>query len=82
MCKNLDILKPGFPSEPFPSSIKVNILVQDFVDIDWTSNTMTLFIQLWTYWNDSRLAVSTDNAKYINKLPNNEFFEFIFENLQ
>ena len=36
----------------------MKIDIHDIVDLDWTENTITLFIQLWTFWDDPRLTIA------------------------
>ena len=39
--------------------------VLDFVDYDWNLNTITIFIQLWTLWNDTRITISNYDEEYV-----------------
>ena len=48
---------PDRPALPWPAKIQVYFNILDIVDIDWNSNTLTQFIQLWSLWNDSRIFV-------------------------
>ena len=55
--KTIDKYNPDRPALPWPAKIQVYFNILDIVDIDWNSNTLTQFIQLWSLWNDSRIFV-------------------------
>ena len=67
VCRLIDNYEIDEPSTPFPITIELDINILDIVDLDWTANTITLFIQLWTFWKDSRLTINdyidTDETK-------------------
>ena len=37
--------------------VKPILRVLDFVNLDWDENTVTIFLQLKAYWNETRLKV-------------------------
>ena len=45
-------------SKPWPTNVKILIDILEIVDFDWNHNTLTIFVQLWTMWNDTRLSLS------------------------
>ena len=67
-CRNESIRQPFCVSENylknFPSGdengIDVLTIIRVFsvVELDWTENTLTLFLQLLSKWNDTRITVS------------------------
>ena len=67
-CRNESIRQPFCVSENylknFPSGdengIDVLTIIRVFsvVELDWTENTITLFLQLLSKWNDTRITVS------------------------
>ena len=64
VCKLVKTYKTSYPPEPYPFILNVNINILDIVELDWTTKTMTLFIELWTWWKDPRITI-TDN--YVEK---------------
>ena len=58
-CVSENYLK-NFPSgnENGTSVVRTVIRVFSIVQLDWTENTLTLFLQLSSRWNDTRISVS------------------------
>ena len=61
VCKLVKTYTKSYPPEPYPFILNVNINILDIVELDWTEHTMTLFIELWTWWKDPRITI-TDNS--------------------
>ena len=64
VCTLSNIYDPALPSEPWPIFVKVYINILDIVDIDWTSSTVTQIIQLWSFWNDTRISLTKIRKGY------------------
>ena len=65
ICKLVETYEMSLaPGPPFVIDLHISIL--DIVDLDWTAKTMTLFIELWTFWNDPRVTI-TDYSEEIDK---------------
>ena len=47
-----------YPPQPLPATLQVDIVILDIVDLDWTTNTVSSFIQLWAFWKDPRITIS------------------------
>ena len=58
ICKNVNNYHPSMASKPWPTNVKILIDILEIVDFDWNHNTLTIFVQLWTMWNDTRLSLS------------------------
>ena len=58
VCKLIDNYDMDYPPPPLPAAIEVNIIILDIVDLDWTAKTISLFIELWTFWKDPRITIS------------------------
>ena len=58
VCKLFENYDMDYPPPPLPATIDVNIIILDIVDLDWTANTISIFIQLWTFWKDPRITIS------------------------
>ena len=63
VCKLVETYKKSFPPEPYPLIINVKINIKDIVDFDWTAKTMTLFLELWSWWKDPRITITGDSEK-------------------
>ena len=61
VCKLVKTYKTSYPPEPYPFILNVNIKILDIVDLDWTTKTMTLFIELWTFWKDPRITITVNS---------------------
>ena len=61
ICKLVANYEMSIPPPP-PFVIDLHISILDIVDLDWTAKTMTLFIELWTFWKDPRVTI-TDYSK-------------------
>ena len=48
------------PPEPSGGGhvIDLHMSILDIVDLDWTAKTMTLFIELWSFWKDPRVTIT------------------------
>ena len=58
VCKLIETYEMDYPPQPLPSTLEVDIVIIDIVDLDWTSNTVSSFIQLWAFWKDPRITIS------------------------
>ena len=58
VCKKVENYEMDEPPQPHPNAIDLEINILDIVDLDWTANTITLFIQLWTFWKDPRVTIT------------------------
>ena len=58
VCKLIENYEIDYPPQPLPIIIDLNINILDIIDLDWTTNTITLFIQLWTFWKDPRITIT------------------------
>ena len=58
ICKLVETYDMSYAPQPTPCAVDVNIKILDIVDLDWTAKTMTLFIELWTFWKDSRITIT------------------------
>ena len=58
ICKLVETYDMSNPPEPIPCIVDVHIKILDIVDLDWTAKTMTLFIELWTFWRDPRITIT------------------------
>ena len=57
ICKLVETYEMSLaPGPPFVIDLHISIL--DIVDLDWTAKTMTIFIELWTFWNDPRVTIT------------------------
>ena len=57
VCKLEHNYQSGIVPEPHPMQVQVWIDLLDIVDLDWHSKTVTIFIHLYTSWNDTRIAI-------------------------
>ena len=64
VCTLSNIYDPAMPAKPWPQVIIIYIHIFDIVDIDWTSNTVTQIIQLWSKWNDTRISLTKSHYGY------------------
>ena len=58
VCKLIETYEMDYPPQPLPAKLDVNIVILDIVDLDWTANTVSLYIQLWAFWKDPRITIS------------------------
>ena len=51
-----------FNVSPYGFHIEVSTLIRlfNFVDLDWTENTITIFLQIMSRWKDPRFKVLND----------------------
>ena len=43
---------------PFPTVLDVEVYFKDIIEIDEQRNSISIQMELWTFWSDSRLALS------------------------
>ena len=43
----------------------MQIRILNIVDLNWEENSMTIFVQLMTLWNDNRITVRSAENKYV-----------------
>ena len=69
ICKLEDDYNAGIPfyyaDRDTPLEVETYMNVLDIVDYDWNLNTITIFIQLWTLWNDTRITISNYDEEYV-----------------
>ena len=66
ICKLEHNYHPGEVPEPKPLKVQMQIRILNIVDLNWEENSMTIFVQLMTLWNDSRITVkSGEENKYV-----------------
>merc|ERR1712012_143584 len=46
-----------FPSDDF-NEMETFVRVFDFVQLDWNENTITIFLQIFSHWNDTRIQLN------------------------
>ena len=46
--------------ELFPVSLKTELYLKEIVEIDPEKNSITVRVNMWTYWKDEGLALSND----------------------
>ena len=63
VCKTVEDYHPGAVPMPKPLHVKLTVRILNIVDLNWTENTMTLFLQIMAKWNDSRISVRNQNVK-------------------
>jgi len=56
---------PGFTvplyQYPLPATIETELYLNEIVKIDGDQNSITISIELITYWNDARIGLSNGN---------------------
>ena len=60
LCKLTEYYNPSL-SPNYPTDIQVYFNIIDVVNFDWSLNTMTLFIDLWLLWNETRITINDFN---------------------
>ena len=66
ICKLEHDYHPGAVPEPKPLKVQMQIRILNIVDLNWEENSMTIFVQLMTLWNDSRITVKSGaENKYV-----------------
>ena len=66
ICKLEHDYHPGEVPEPKPLKVQMQIRILNIVDLNWEENSMTIFVQLMTLWNDSRITVKSGaENKYV-----------------
>ena len=63
VCKNVNNYDPNMASKPWPTNVKIFMDILEIVDFDWNYNTVTIFVQFWTMWNDTRLSITIESAE-------------------
>ena len=58
VCKNVNNYDPNMASKPWPTNVKIFMDILEIVDFDWNQNTVTIFVQFLTMWNDTRLSIT------------------------
>ena len=46
-----------FPSDK-NDKVETTVRVFDFIQLDWRENTITIFLQLFSQWNDTRIQIN------------------------
>ena len=49
--------KTGY-SKPFPTVIDVDVYFRNIINVDEQMNSISIQMELWTFWSDHRLALS------------------------
>ena len=62
VCKNVNNYDPNMGSKPWPTNVKILMDILEIVDFDWNHNTVTIFVQFWTMWNDTRLSITNGES--------------------
>ena len=50
-------------SETLPTSVAIRIVLYDIKEFDPDEKTVTLFVNLLSYWNDSRVMLKSSDPK-------------------
>ena len=56
--KTLQLCSTG--KERFPVTLKTELYLKEIVEIDQEKNSITVRVNMWTYWKDEGLALSND----------------------
>jgi len=64
VCRTVEDYHPGAVPMPKPLHVKLTVRILNIVDLNWTENTMTLFLQIMAKWNDSRISVRNQNDNH------------------
>ena len=51
-------------------AFKVVMEILDIVNFDWHASTVTVNVQLWTFWNDSRITIDEFDHEHEGYLLN------------
>ena len=62
ICKNVNDYDPNMASKPWPTNVKIFMDIQEIVNFDWDHNTVTIFVEFWTMWNDTRLSITNGES--------------------
>ena len=54
-----------FPSDVY-NEVETFVRVFDFVQLDWNENTITIFLQLFAHWNDTRIQLNDKYVYYVS----------------
>ena len=60
ICRLTNDYNPSLSPE-YPSKIQTYVNILEVANLDWTQNTITLFIDLWTKWNETRITLNDEN---------------------
>ena len=60
VCRLTNDYNPSLSPE-YPSKIQIYFNILGVANLDWTQNTITLFIDLWTKWNETRITLNDEN---------------------
>ena len=60
VCRLTNDYNPSVSPEK-PSKVRVYFNILEVTNFDWTQNTITLFIDLWTIWNETRITLNDEN---------------------
>ena len=60
VCRITNDYNPSVSPEK-PSKVRVYFNILEVTNFDWTQNTITLFIDLWTIWNETRITLNDEN---------------------
>ena len=56
LCSLTDKYDKSYPPDPRPIYLNQTITIFDIVDFNQDDRTVTLFLQLYIFWNDTRLT--------------------------
>ena len=59
--KTLQLCSTG--KELFPVTLKTELYLKEIVEIDPEKNSITVRVNMWTYWKDEGLALSNDSVE-------------------
>ena len=76
VCKLVENYEVGLPSEDRITLMNLKIFILDIVDLDWTAKTMTIFIELWSFWKDPRITITDYSEEKEKGLI--FYFEYLF----
>ena len=62
LCKIKASYDKTFPPNP-PMFLHQSITLYEIVDFDSEQQTVTVFLQLFTWWNDTRLTLTSSDPK-------------------
>ena len=78
ICKLNQDYAQSFPSKPWPMIVNNSVRVLDIVEFNADANTMTIFVQLMAWWDDTELTLkSNDPDELVLKLNQSIFKKHI-----
>ena len=61
ICKLNQDYAQSFPSKPWPMIVNNSVRVLDIVEFNADANTMTIFVQLMAWWDDTELTLKSND---------------------